>query len=255
MTSTFPWHQSVTAFCQLTIFRGSYDAFRRSVCSNLFEFCPTPVRVSIGCGLWYLRGGADIVNVPALRCSWLAIAPIAVAALRAGACASTGATPRPFPMPGGGSPTSSPAPAQPDSPSAPPPVALSSQPGVSPVDGYALVGTALSLRGTPYLNGGTDPKGFDCSGFTQYVFAQHGLPLPREVREQFHVGKTVKVEDLAPGDILFFTTTEPGPSHVAIAVGGDQFVHAPSSTGVVRVEHLSSSYWSPRYLGARRITN
>jgi peptidoglycan DL-endopeptidase CwlO len=124
-----------------------------------------------------------------------------------------------------------------------------------PVDGYALVGTALALRGTPYLNGGTDPKGFDCSGFTQYVFSQHGLSLPREVREQFHVGKSVKTEDLAPGDILFFTTTEPGPSHVAIAVGGDQFVHAPSSTGVVRVEHLSSSYWSPRYLGARRITN
>ncbi len=52
---------------------------------------------------------------------------------------------------------------------------------------------------------------------------------------------------LAPGDILFFTTTDPGPSHVAIAIGGDQFVHAPSSTGVVRVEHLSSTYWSPRY--------
>ena len=63
-------------------------------------------------------------------------------------------------------------------------------------------------------------------------------------------GNRSRPEDLAPGDILFFTTTDPGPSHVAIAIGGDQFVHAPSSTGVVRVEHLSSSYWSPRYLGA-----
>jgi cell wall-associated NlpC family hydrolase len=69
------------------------------------------------------------------------------------------------------------------------------------------------------------------------------------------VGKSIKADDLAPGDILFFTTTEPGPSHVAIAIGGDQFVHAPSSTGVVRVEQLSSSYWSPRYLGARRVVN
>jgi peptidoglycan DL-endopeptidase CwlO len=123
------------------------------------------------------------------------------------------------------------------------------------VDGYALVGTALSLRGTPYVNGGADPRGFDCSGFTQYVFSQYGLSLPRAVREQFWVGRSIEAADLAPGDILFFSTTEPGPSHVAIAVGGDQFVHAPSSTGVVRVEHLSSSYWAPRYLGARRITN
>jgi hypothetical protein len=106
-----------------------------------------------------------------------------------------------------------------------------------------------------WRNGGTDPNGFDCSGFTQYVFSRYGLSLPREVREQFRVGQPIKAEELAPGDILFFTTTDPGPSHVAIAVGGDQFVHAPSSTGVVRVEHLSSSYWSPRFLGARRITN
>jgi cell wall-associated NlpC family hydrolase len=112
----------------------------------------------------------------------------------------------------------------------------------------------LALRGAPYRNGGTDPNGFDCSGFTQYVFSQFGLSLPREVREQFRVGKSVRAEDLEPGDMLFFTTTDPGPSHVAIAIGGDQFVHAPNSSGVVRVEHLSSSYWSPRYLGARRIT-
>ncbi len=117
------------------------------------------------------------------------------------------------------------------------------------------MGTALALRGTPYRNGGADPNGFDCSGFTQFVFAQYGLSLPREVREQYLVGQSVNPRDLAPGDVLFFTTTAPGPSHVAIAIGGDQFVHAPSSTGVVRVEHLSSTYWSPRYLGARRIGN
>ena len=121
------------------------------------------------------------------------------------------------------------------------------------LDGYALTGTALSLRGTPYRTGGADPGGFDCSGFTQYVFAQHGVALPREVHEQFRVGKTVKPEELAPGDIMFFATTDPGPSHVAIAIGGDEFVHAPSSSGVVRVEHLTAAYWAQRFVGARRI--
>ena len=122
------------------------------------------------------------------------------------------------------------------------------------MDGYALVGTALSFRGTPYRNGGADPQGFDCSGFTQYVFAQYGVSLPREVLDQFDQGESVKAGDeLAAGDLLFFTTVAPGPTHVGIAIGGDQFVHAPSSTGVVRVERLSTSYWSTRYLGARRI--
>jgi cell wall-associated NlpC family hydrolase len=123
------------------------------------------------------------------------------------------------------------------------------------VDGYALSGTALSLRGAPYRNGGSDPTGFDCSGFTQYVFAQYGLSLRREVRDQFAQGKSVKTSELAAGDLLFFSTaaTSAGPTHVGIAIGGDQFVHAPSSTGVVRVERLSASYWKARYLGARRI--
>jgi cell wall-associated NlpC family hydrolase len=141
----------------------------------------------------------------------------------------------------------------PASPSAPDVPRSSGASGRSSIDGYALAGTALSLRGIPYRNGGTDPNGFDCSGFTQYVFGQYGVALPREVREQYQVGKSVRPEDLAPGDILFFSTTEPGPSHVAIAIGGDEFVHAPSSTGVVRVEHLSSTYWAPRFLAAKRL--
>jgi cell wall-associated NlpC family hydrolase len=120
-------------------------------------------------------------------------------------------------------------------------------------DGYALVGTALALRGAPYRNGGSDPSGFDCSGFTQYVFAQYGISLPRDVREQYRYGKSVKPEELSAGDLIFFTTIDPGVSHVAIAVGGDEFIHAPSSAGVVRVEHLSSTYWAPRFVGAKRV--
>jgi cell wall-associated NlpC family hydrolase len=166
------------------------------------------------------------------------------AALLASACASTGAVPRPFP--GGPAPAAAPSPADPESPP-------SSGSGQAGVDGYALVGTALALRGTPYRNGGSDLQGFDCSGFTQYVFAQYGVPLAREVREQFRQGTPVDSQDLAPGDLVFFSTTDPGASHVAIVVGSDQFVHAPSSDGVVRVERLRSSYWSQRYIGARRV--
>jgi len=152
------------------------------------------------------------------------------------ACASTGSIPRPFPMPGS------------PSVSAPAPSAATAK------GSYALVGTALQLRGVPYRNGGADPNGFDCSGFTQYVFAQYGVRLPRAVHDQFRVGTVVKADELTAGDLLFFTTTAPGASHVAIAVGPDEFVHAPSTSGVVRVERLSARYWSDRYLGARRIT-
>jgi NlpC/P60 family len=101
----------------------------------------------------------------------------------------------------------------------------------------------------------TDPRtGFDCSGFTQYVFAQYGVALPREVVDQYRVGAPVGGRNLEPGDLIFFSTVTRGASHVAIALGGDQFVHAPSSRGVVRVERLSSSYWGPRFLGARRVS-
>lgn len=176
-----------------------------------------------------------------LRSALGAIALAGLAGL-AGACASTGAVPRPFPVPGG-----------------PPPAATAPAPGAPPAqlapDTAAIVDTALAMRGTPYRNGGSDPDGFDCSGFTQFVFAQHGVVLPREVRDQYQAGAPVRSRELEPGDLVFFTTVAPGASHVGIAIGGDAFVHAPSSTGVVRVERLSSTYWSHRYLGARRVSD
>jgi cell wall-associated NlpC family hydrolase len=85
------------------------------------------------------------------------------------------------------------------------------------------------------------------------VFGQHGVALPRSTSDQFRLGRAVMPAELAAGDLLFFTTTSPGASHVGIAVGRDQFVHAPSSAGVVRVERLSADYWSLRFIGARRI--
>jgi cell wall-associated NlpC family hydrolase len=77
--------------------------------------------------------------------------------------------------------------------------------------------------------------------------------MPREVRDQFTKGKKVNPDQLEPGDLVFFTTVAPGASHVGIALGGDQFVHAPSERGVVRVEQLSTAYWRTRFIGAKRV--
>ena len=116
--------------------------------------------------------------------------------------------------------------------------------------------TALALRGTQYRNGGSEPsRGFDCSGLVQWVFAQHGTALPRETREQYEIGKKIDRRRGAAGDLVFFETVSKGPSHVGIALGGGEFVHAPSSRGVVRVEsYTKTEYWAERWVGARRIT-
>jgi hypothetical protein len=181
------------------------------------------------------------------------------------ACASSGGrvyTPKPFPMPGGG--TAAPVEAGVPSGTVPPPPVPPGRPGNPPVsglpaganaDGYALSSTALSLRGAPYRNGGVDPaNGFDCSGFVRYVYQQHGVPMPRAVKEQFQVGKSVSRDHLEAGDLVFFSTVAPGASHVGIMIGGDQFIHAPSERGVVRVESLGSQYWASRYVGAKRVS-
>ena len=145
-----------------------------------------------------------------------------------------GTVPRPFPRPGGWTPPASPA-------------------GPIPARATAITATALALRGSPYRNGGDRPDGFDCSGFTRYVFARHGTTLPRLAADQYHTGTAVSRDGLAPGDLVFFETVAPGPSHVGVAIGGEAFVHAPSSGGEVRVERLSSRYWAERYVGARRV--
>jgi cell wall-associated NlpC family hydrolase len=160
--------------------------------------------------------------------------PLVLLMAVATACASSnGAVPAPFPTPG--------------------PVASRPEPPLEPMDRTAVVGTALSLRGAPYRNGGSDPSGFDCSGFVAYVFAQQGVYMPRTVSEQFSQGQAVDQDALAPGDLVFFSTVAPGASHVGIAVSRDEFVHAPSSSGVVRVESLNAPYWSSRFVGTRRI--
>jgi cell wall-associated NlpC family hydrolase len=77
--------------------------------------------------------------------------------------------------------------------------------------------------------------------------------MPRVTREQFSVGRSVRPGDIEAGDLVFFSTTAPGASHVGIAIGGDQFVHAPNGRGVVRVDSLGADYWRTRFVGARRV--
>ncbi len=119
--------------------------------------------------------------------------------------------------------------------------------------GHRIVAAALDLRGVPYRNGGTDPAGFDCSGLVAFVFRQHGLAVPRQTGDQYAVGARVARTDIRPGDLVFFSTVAHGPTHVGIAVDDDEFVHAPSSGGVVRVERLTLPYWQRRFVGARRL--
>jgi cell wall-associated NlpC family hydrolase len=170
-----------------------------------------------------------------------------------GGCASTGATPAPFPRPSGKATPSAPGTLRPSTPDPSAGGASAPGPASGASVGYGVAGTALSLRGTPYRNGGTDPAGFDCSGFVNYVFGQNGIQVPRTVSELWRAGRQVTGNQLEPGDLVFFSTVSPGASHVGIAIGGDEFVHAPSSTGEVRVERVSAPYWATRFVGARRV--
>jgi len=168
------------------------------------------------------------------------LAALLLATLLAAGCASSGAVPKPFPGA-----------TAPGAPTEPPPGIAEPSPSTEPAT--LALASALELRGVPYRNGGSDPNGFDCSGLVQWVFAQNGRVLPREVREQFRVGREIDADDVRAGDLLFFDTGSRPASHVGIALDRDTFVHAPSTNGVVRVERYTSDYWSRRYVGARRV--
>lgn len=116
----------------------------------------------------------------------------------------------------------------------------------------SLTRSAMRFIGTPYVFGGTSVTGFDCSGYTQHVFAMLGIALPRTADAQFYAGRATS-GGMATGDLVFFQTYEPGPSHVGIYLGEGRFVHS-SSHGVM-VSRLGDSYWHERYIGAKRLAN
>ena len=102
--------------------------------------------------------------------------------------------------------------------------------------------------------GGATPAGFDSSGFTHYVYAQHGIELPRVAAQQYRVGTPAARHDLRPGDLVFFdTASRSNPSHVGLVVGDGRFLYASVALGEVHADRLDTSFWRQRYLGARRI--
>ncbi|WP_172200164.1 C40 family peptidase [Saccharibacillus qingshengii] len=109
-----------------------------------------------------------------------------------------------------------------------------------------------SVVGTPYRTAGTTPNGFDCSGFTSYVFDKLKINLPRQSSSQYSAGSKVDKSDLRAGDLVFFNTNGRGISHVGIYVGNGKFAHSSSSNGV-RYDSLGSSYYAERYVGAARV--
>lgn len=118
--------------------------------------------------------------------------------------------------------------------------------------GSNVVEYSKQFMGVPYVTGGSSPSGFDCSGFTSYVYRQFGVSLPRTASSQAGAGIEVSRGNLVPGDLVFFDTYG-GISHVGIFTGGDSFIHATVPGDVVKISSLSSSYYSPRFVTARRV--
>ena len=118
----------------------------------------------------------------------------------------------------------------------------------------AVLNLAYSKIGSPYVWGAEGPNSFDCSGFTSYVFRNAaGVSLPRTSSAQSGYGRTVSKSNLQAGDLVFFNTSGKGVSHVGIYVGGGKMIHSPSSGKTVSVTSINSSYYSSRFVTAKRV--
>ena len=122
--------------------------------------------------------------------------------------------------------------------------------------GQEVANYALTFVGYPYVYGGSSPKGFDCSGFAKYVYAQFGVTINRTASNQMDNGTAVSMGELQPGDLVFFKKAGTGSkraSHVGVYIGGGQFVHASTSKVGVIVSHMTDAYYTSGFVGGRRI--
>ncbi|RJS62407.1 hypothetical protein CJ483_22125 [Bacillus sp. PK3_68] len=120
--------------------------------------------------------------------------------------------------------------------------------------GESIVEYGKKFMGVPYVWGGTSPSGFDCSGFTQYIYKNEAsVSLPRTTDQQYKIGTSVAKSDLQPGDLIFYKNTyKKGISHVGVYAGNNMVLNATTSKGV-RLVSMDNSYWGPRYAGAKRV--
>ena len=116
----------------------------------------------------------------------------------------------------------------------------------------AVLEYAAQFLGTPYVYGGSTPSGFDCSGFTSYVFKNTVGSIPRVAQAQFDATTRVSMDELLPGDLVFFGSSASSISHVGIYVGNNQFIHSPHTGDVVKYDSLTGSYAS-RFQGGGRV--
>lgn len=121
--------------------------------------------------------------------------------------------------------------------------------------GQDIVNYLLQFKGTPYVWGGSDPSGFDCSGLMQYGFAHFGIKLPRVTYDQIGQGQAIGMKGLRPGDLVFFDTDKSiaGPDHVGIYMGNGQMFHTPRPGKAAEVVDITSGYYMDRFMGGRRI--
>jgi LysM repeat protein len=121
--------------------------------------------------------------------------------------------------------------------------------------GSSIVQTASRYLGVPYVYGGTSPSGFDCSGLVQYVYAQHGINLPRVASDQANAGtKISSMSQLLPGDLVCFSNNMNGyVDHIGIYIGNNQIIHASSSAGKVVISSLSGSWYQTRFVRGVRV--